>query len=350
MKRLLLYCIVVLALFNSCVDPLDLKIDAQDRQLVVDGMITNEPGPYSVRLSRSKPYTSYTDSWSTVETGAQVVISDDKGNQETLQETKPGLYQTSPDGITGQIGNTYTLSIRTRSGENYTSAPETLMPVPTIDSLYFEVRPMQVLNENDVEETVHVVNVLVDTQDPALQQNYYMWQWQGTFRVSTQPWDYTEKIGGKRVAMPKDCCETCWVTALTNSVNVKDDRLQNGGNLKRYRVTQIPVTEQRFGFKYHILVKQLSISEAAFDYWRILKAQIEAGGSIQDPPPAIVIGNITNTSNPDQQALGFFGASAVTSKAIFISRDELGVRVGEYIMPDDCRVLSNSTTEQPVFW
>ncbi|HEY4652147.1 MAG TPA: DUF4249 domain-containing protein [Pontibacter sp.] len=351
MKSLFLPCVLlVLLLSYSCVDPLELKIDDNAQQLVVDGMITDEAGPYTVRLSRSKPYATYHDNWSTAETGAQVTIADDKGNQETLQEAEPGLYQTSSEGIKGQVGNTYVLTITTKNGERYTSAPETIAPVPTIDNLYFEVRPQLMLNDEDVVQTVYVANVLLDTKDPAAQKNYYMWQWQGTFRVSTQPWDYSEKVRGVRVPMPKDCCEICWVTANTNRVNVTDDRLLNGGNLKHHLVTQIPVIPQTFGFKYHMEVKQLSVSEAAFDYWNMLKTQIETGGSIQDPPPAIVIGNITSVTNPEQRALGFFGASAVTKQSIFILREELGIPVGAYVMPDDCRVLSNSTTVQPDFW
>ncbi|WP_276499081.1 DUF4249 domain-containing protein [Pontibacter litorisediminis] len=348
MKKAVILSIILL-LVGSCIDPLDLEIDDEAEQLVVDGMITNEPGPYSVRLSRSKPYNSYADSWDAVETGATLILSDDQGNEETLIETAPGFYQTSEGGLQGQLGTTYTLSIRTKSGQSYTSAPETLRPVPPIDSLYFEVRPQQILNEADVEETVYVVDVLLDAKDPATEKNYYLWQWQSTFQVNTQPWDYTEKIRGVRVPRPKDCCEVCWVTSPTNSVNVQEDRLLNGGLLSRQVVTQIPVTEQAFGTKYHLEVKQLSLSEAAYDYWRILKAQIENGGGIQDPPPATIIGNITNTAT-GERALGFFGASAVTRRSLVIRREELGVNVGPYVFPDDCRVITNSTTERPVFW
>ncbi|WP_299825068.1 DUF4249 domain-containing protein [uncultured Pontibacter sp.] len=341
---------IVLLFTNSCIDPLDLEIENQAEQLVVDGMITNEPGPYTVRLSRSKPYNTYTDSWNAVEARATVVIVDDRGNQETLTETEPGVYQTSQAGIQGEVGHTYTLSIRTRNGQEYTSAPETLQPVPPMDSLYFEVRAQQILNEVEVEETMYVVDVLVDVPDPLQERNYYKWQWQGTFQVNTQPWNYAEKVRGVWVPMPKDCCEVCWVTSPGNRVNVQNDRLINGRILSRHVVTSIPVTEQAFGTKYHLEVKQMSVSEAAYDYWRLLKAQIEIGESIQDPPPATIIGNITSTNDPDVKALGFFGAAAVTSKVVVIGREDLGVRVGEYVFPDDCRVISRSTTERPAFW
>jgi len=46
----------------------------------------------------------------------------------------------------------------------------------------------------------------------------------------------------------------------------------------------------------------------------------------------------------------YFGASAVTKKSLFVRREKLGVNLGELVFPDDCRVLSNSTTEKPTYW
>ncbi len=351
MRRLALVVLVsILQLLPGCVDPLELKIDGNTGKLVVDGAITNEQGPYTVKLSISKPYASYADSWSAVVRDATVIISDDKGNQETLVETEPGIYKTSINGIQGVIGNTYTLTIRTREGREYTSSPETLNPVPEINNLYFEVGSQQILNEENIEETLYTADVYIDAQDPEGVKNYYMWEWNGTFEVNTQPWDYSEKVRGVRVPMPKECCQLCWVSSRTNTINVLDDRLINGKELKRHLVTRIPIEEKTFGTKYHVDVKQLSISEAAFDYWSTIKTQIANVGSIQDPPPATIIGNITSTTNPEDRALGFFAATAVSSKAFFIRREELSIKPGEFIFPDDCRVITNSTTDRPFFW
>ena len=335
---------------NSCIDPLELDTASNASRLVVDGQITNEPGPYTVRLSISKPYASYADSWDAVVTGASVVVADDEGHEEQLTETKPGFYQTSPGGIQGQIGNTYTLRIKTKDGKAYTSVPELLMPVPAIDTIYTEVRRQQVLNTAGNEETAYIVEVYVDAREPGDTKNYYRWQWEGIYRISTQPWDYSEKVRGVRVPMPKDCCDVCWVTSLAGGVNVSDDRLMNGKSIKRRLITQIPVNARTFENKYYIEVAQTSISEAAFDYWSTLQAQTASIGSIQDPPPAIILGNISNVNDPEERVLGFFAAAAVSKKNIFVRREDLGVNPGPLVFPDDCRVLANSTTEKPAFW
>ncbi|WP_347157964.1 DUF4249 domain-containing protein [Pontibacter chitinilyticus] len=345
-----LFLSALLLLVSGCIDPLELNIGSDAKRLVVDGLITNEPGPYTVKLSMSEPYATYTGGRSVAVQEAAVVISDEQGTREELTETSPGIYQTSINGIRGEVGHTYTVTIRTKEGRTYTSAPEMLLPVAELDSLYAEVKPQQVLNSENIEETVYVVNVYADAQDPVQAKNFYRWQWEGTYRVSTQPWDYSEKVRGVRVPMPKDCCAICWITNHTNNVNVQDDRLINGGGIKHHLVTQLPVTAQTFGTKYYLEVKQLSVSEAAFDFWSTLGEQISTVGSIQDPPPATIIGNISSIDNPEEKVLGFFGASAVSRKTIFVRREELGVNPGELILPDDCRVLAGSTTEQPSFW
>lgn len=342
--------LLVLSMLSGCIDPLNLNTEKGTERLVVDGLITNEPAPFSVRLSLSEPYGSYVGNYNSTVRNATVIISDDKGNKETLTESKPGLYTTTGNGLQGQIGNTYTLTIKTKEGKEYTSTPELLAPISDIANLYTEVREQKILNSSGNEETIYVLDVFVDAQDPLDQKNYYMWQWEGVYQVSTQPQDYKEKVRGIWVPKPKVCCAVCWLTEFTNSINVKDDRLINGRQVKRHLVTQIPINERTFGSKYHIEIKQTSISEAAYDYWNMLKTQVSNVGNIQEPPPASIIGNISNVQDPKEKALGYFGASAVVKKSIFIKREELGLNPGELVFPDDYLVLPNSTTEKPLYW
>ncbi|MGV3505140.1 MAG: DUF4249 domain-containing protein [Adhaeribacter sp.] len=337
-------------LASACIDPLDLKPQTGEKLLVVDGMITNEMGPATIRLSNTAAYVAYSEPWNTAETGATLTLTDDQGQQEQLLETSPGVYKTSGQGLQGQAGRTYTLHITTKAGKTYRSQPQLLRPVSAIDSLYTQVRQQKILNSSGNEQQVYVVEVLVDAPDPAETKDFYMWQWEGVYRVNAQPWDHTIKVRGVRVPAPKDCCQICWVTEFTNSINVSDDRLVNGQLRRRHLVTQIPVNERTFEQKYRIEVKQLSLSEEAYRYWSMLRTQVSRVGNIQDPPPATLEGNISNVENPGEKVLGFFGASAVTKKAVFIKREELGMNPGEMIFPDDCRVLTNSTTTQPAYW
>ncbi len=218
----------IFSVLSGCIDPLNLKTEKGAERLVVDGIITNEPGPVTIKLTMSEPYGSYVGNYASIVRSARVIILDDKGHKETLTETKPGIYTTTGNDLQGQVGNTYTLTIKTKEGKEYTSTPEFLAPVPEITNLYTEVREQKILNSSGNEETAYGVAVFVDAQDPLEQKNYYMWQWKGVYQVSTQPQDFKEKVRGIWVPKPKACCAVCWLTEFTNSINVKDDRLING--------------------------------------------------------------------------------------------------------------------------
>ena len=86
--------------------------------LVVDGAITNEPGPYKIIITESSPINNYEHK--PVEY-CTVTISDDEGQSEILNEIEPGVYLTDKDGIQGKVGNSYQLSIETLDGNEYIS-------------------------------------------------------------------------------------------------------------------------------------------------------------------------------------------------------------------------------------
>ena len=99
---LLLFPLLVL----SCVTEFQPDTVSLPPSLVVEGQITDQPGPYTVKLTRTADY-SY-KAINLLETGAVVSIEDDQGNRETLREQAPGgVYQTRDAGIQGVAGRSY---------------------------------------------------------------------------------------------------------------------------------------------------------------------------------------------------------------------------------------------------
>jgi len=126
-------------IISSCITQFVPETDENDTMLVVEGMITDQPGVYTVKLSKSLPLSS--DGNTVVLTGCIVNISDDNGNWTSLFETQPGTYVT--DGVfRGYVGRKYKLHINTNnpdlSYKNYESLLMEMKPVPLIDSLFYE--------------------------------------------------------------------------------------------------------------------------------------------------------------------------------------------------------------------
>jgi len=71
------------------------------------------------------------------------------------------------------------------------------------------------------------------------------------------------------------------------------------------------------------------MSEQEFLFWKTIKESTENIGSLFDRQPQSRLGNIQNLNDPTEAVLGYFSASGLSSKRIFIDRSELplGIRV-----------------------
>lgn len=121
--------LLALGVLNSCQDVVSIAIPKGEPLLAVDGAITDQPGPYTVTLTRTAPYFDH-GALPRI-TGAVVRLTDSDGTQEVLREQAPGTYVTSR--VQGQIGHGYVLSIKAE-GEEYEAVTE-IRRTMNIDSL-----------------------------------------------------------------------------------------------------------------------------------------------------------------------------------------------------------------------
>ena len=119
------------------------SLDEQDTEnlLVVEGLITDEPGPFGVSLTFTIPvYDKWNDAVSDYPpvSGAEVQIIDDKGNTYMLFENEAGWYETEEKDLHGIPGINYTLMITTPDGRQYESSPVLMQEAPEIDRVHYQ--------------------------------------------------------------------------------------------------------------------------------------------------------------------------------------------------------------------
>lgn len=115
MKNIFLI-IISLFLVISCEREIDLNLEDQSGNIVIEANVTDQAGPYSVRITKSVSFTQ-SNTYPGIE-NAQVTLSDNLGQTENLQHIGNGIYQASS--FQGQSGRTYTLKVQT-DGKEYTS-------------------------------------------------------------------------------------------------------------------------------------------------------------------------------------------------------------------------------------
>ena len=339
------FLFTILFLYFGCIERVDLGVSEGPKRLVVEGLITDQEGPYRVLLTETAEYEKGDNK---EVTGAIVRISDDIGNSTLLSEVNNGDYRSID--FKGEIGRTYTLSIETTQGKKYTSTPQLLKAVPEIDSIYYERKEKLEVNEYKSNIYTPGFEVFVEAKEPPSDGDYYRWQFKGIYEVNTQPWDHIkyDKYGNP-VADPKDCCAVCWITENDRTFNVADDILINGNGIKKQPIIFIAF-ERKLLIKYKLEVTQSSLTKEAFNFYNNLNKQINNSGTLFDPLPARVKGNIINIENPKEIILGIFTASAVRTKVLTIERPQVPDYIAPFIFPDDCRVLDFSTAIKPLDW
>jgi Domain of unknown function (DUF4249) len=364
---------IFILLLDSCIQPLDVHSSSKNVAMVVDGLITDQPGPYTVKLYTTLAIDDQLDETDWIQ-GATVELMDDVGNSETLKEVSAGNYQTSA--TQGVIGRTYHIQIRTSDGTSYESLPETLLPVGAINNLSSQFSSSDPSNASDVKDTKNGFNILVDAEVLPEQQGLVRWRWTGTFEIRAYPELRTKAIvtGGVITIVPDpvpcsgyitygrpiagimqiaDCsCCFCWVTQYSSVPILSDARFVSNNTISHFNVDFVPANRRYFYDKYYLVVEQMSVSQTVYNFWKKISTQQQNGSSLFQTPPAVTTGNMKALTPGAMTAIGIFGASAIKSETLIMLRSD----VPYPLPPIDTLAVScqeaylNSSNVQPSFW
>jgi hypothetical protein len=296
--RPILFLLLLLP-FSSCIVRYYPKADEKEEKLVVVGLITDQPGPDTIKLSISNPVGKI--ELARPMRGCIVKISDDLGQMYTLKETKNGAYITDSASFRGVPGRVYTLHVKTPPSNgnlNYESFPMEMKPVPPIDSLYFEKKTFI--------EWPHPIDgcqIYFDVHDRDNTGKFYRWDYLETWEIQL-PYKVTNR--------------RCWVMENSDKIILKNTSVTSANEIIRYPIYAIRDPIDRLGIKYSILVNQYSLNEDEYLYWERLKNTVEQVGGLYDMIPATIPNNLYCIEYPDEKVLGYFSVSARSSKRIFI--------------------------------
>ena len=103
--------------------------------------------------------------------------------------------------------------------------------------------------------------------------------------------------------------------------------------MPEYKLLEIPRDDVRISYIYSILVKQWSLSDEAYRFFRTQKLYTEESSGLFTPMPTEISGNVKCVSNPKIKVRGYVLAATITSKRIFIYEKDLNIP-SEY---ENCR-------------
>ena len=344
---------LLVGLFSSCIREVNVPIRNTNSMLVVEGAITTGSPPYNVKLTYSGQFSNtLLVPKELYISDAKVLVLDDMGDSTNCVWTGNGNYQTSDSGFIGVIGRSYFIKIHLANGKTFISRPEKILPVPPIDSISVSydssylpgVRPTQLI-------------ISVNTKDPKGMQNFY--RWTASTYIPRKSW------GNPCVALPPSppcvtpfickCYALCAQLTFSNDINILSDQFIDGNEISNRPVFYSPI----YWFGRHFTeVNQFSLTKSAYIFWEQYLAQTNRTGSILDPLPAALLGNVYNESDRNEIALGYFFASDITTKRAiifpkFVQEYLLEAIAAEFIEMGDCHdTYPNSTPDatDPFGW
>lgn len=309
----------------SCIEDYDINFDNNEPRLVVEGLVTNQPGPYYIRLTESKTGGYTNPDYSNIENAvpimnAFITIKDDLGLIDTLSpidvkldeyECNPylgcfkllyndtgvivdtlflkdppeytndrGFYKTSK--LKGMPGHSYDLQIIVK--EKVYNAFAYMPPVPMIDSLGYAKKVL----EKDGQE--YYIPLLY-FKEPQNTTDFYLIQ-----LTKDEASRSTNANSLWQFSILSDAFLEPYVNGLNLDLGISPDG-----------------TEYSFLFERDsIYVALSSLTEGAYNFYKALLDQFKNDGGVFKQTPSSPPTNISNGG------LGLFRASAVIEKRTII--------------------------------
>lgn len=315
----ILSLLLLILLLSNCVSEFNAPSEGYEDLLVVDAFLTDGDERFQVHLSRSFPIDTFEI---TPESGALVRLLAESGEMYDLQEiSNNGSYE-SIGAINPQVGMSYKLIIQTKGGDNYESAEVKMRATPEIDSIVYK-------QEDQPTAGLQGVQIYANTHDPNNSTWFYRWEWEESWEF-IMPYDPYLVWEDDEIQVRQDRTYRCWKygtsssIAITSSKNLVQDRISD------YPLLYVTNETDRLNRRYSLLVKQYGLNEEAYNYWKELRDITENLGTLFDPQPSIVLGNIRNIDNQTEVVLGYFDAASVSEQRIFVERGQLS----EIVLPE----------------
>ena len=332
-------------LLTACIDEVKLNIDTDQQRLVVDGLIADSLQVYKIKVSYSAVIGVGNDNVLTPLTGAVVKVLDDAGGNFEFAETAPGVYIRE---MQGQPGLAYHVEIVTPDGRTVLSKPEVLKKAPDIGPVTSTIVDDSYLSPTG--KFINFQNLILNMSTTATtpEQRYLHWRAEAEYEFKEA---YPGALNTK----------VCYVknNVDLNNISVYDAEEFPGNNIQDQEILQTEFN-YRFADMFCFHLFQYCISEAEYKYWKGVNDIVNIDGSLFDPPPGTVQGNLYYSDGSDELVLGYFSVAGVSYKRQFMNSQTIGIFIErkchglsfrtQYPECMECLDIANSTTEKPAYW
>jgi len=309
--------IIMAVAFAMCKQVYEPPVQAQNtRLLVVEGFINGGPGPTNFFLSRTG---DLQDQSARPEYGAQVKVEGDDGSSFLFADSLNGKFSYPQLFLNGNVK--YRVHIKTSDGKEYASDYSPVRHTPPIDSITWQTED-------------NGVRLYVNTHDPQNVTKYYQWKYDETWEIHSAYYsslEYVRDASSHITALVfrdpnfhkvDTTIYKCWASLSSTSIILgSSEKLSSD-------VIYLPVQfvepgSEKLSVLYSINVKQYAMSQDAYLFMEKMKKNTEQVGTLFDPQPSQITGNIKCLSNPNEPVIGFVEVTEEQTKRIFVYNNQV---------------------------
>jgi len=315
--RLIIISIIFLAI-NSCIEDYVPKITQKDiSKYVVYGNITDKEGYHTIYVSKTTE--TELPIYTPVE-GCEVTISDDNGNYFLAHETDKGEYKVWISQEYLNVGTKYKVDITTPDNIDISSDFETMYAGAIVDSVYYIKEDLPTNDKEIFEEGIQFYTDMTGSENSSRYFKYLV----------KETWEYHSPYprqayfdGALHYIIPEDSSRmTCWKTVIVKNIfTLSTDNLSDNSYVK-YPLHYVKNTTERLVYGYSLLVEIHAFSESAYHFHQEIGENNYNREGLFEKQPALIEGNLRNLTNTEDEVLGYFFVSSVSSKRIFIQNVE----------------------------
>ena len=302
---------------TGCKEPFEPNLPSVPQgYLVVEGFI-NAQGPTQIRLSRSNPIEE--KKTFKAELNASIKIEGDDNSSFTLSNLPNGLYTSNTLPI--NINRKYRLRIKTKDAREYLSEFVEVKITPPIDSVSWK-------------EEEEGVQVYVSSHDPSNKTIYYRYEYDETWEIRSAYVQYYKldriAANGNRIIRPINSNDPqvfyCWKYDTSKNIILASSAKLGTDIINLFPVRFLRASEDRLAIRYSIQIAQYALDKDGYEFMEQMKKNTENLGTIFDPQPSVLSGNIKSISEPGELVIGYIYATTLQQKRIFISDTQLSGR------------------------
>lgn len=321
MKKLIIYGLMIVAVFSACETVYNPDIDEQENVLVIDARIVNGQSGNYIYLTKSMSFTEDFSGYPRVP--GQVTIIDSDGNENLLPEVESGVYEVN---FSLDPTKEYKISVE-YSGDTYESSFVPVPDVPVLDSIYGipEIKVVHQGGETNVndfreKEGVQLYADMVSEEEmpyyrfSARKVMQYTYEIEVPFFGSFLP----VLVYGWKSYFPQ---QTFNIAAPPEYSATNQIRKHPLFFLDRKGPVQ---GEQAFN-GWILIMNQYGLSGMGHSYYKDLNNQLESDGKLFDPLYVQARNNLKCLTDPERIVLGNFEISTVKERryyVLFISQEK----------------------------